>query len=349
MKNYKLLTFFVGLLLVGSLSAQDDLYYNPAKDKVVFDDYKSSNKMTNKTNSNDSYNSREDNNYDEEEYAYEEDYDYYYSSRIRRFQRPYYGFNFYDPVYVDMSYYDPFFSPFATSLIYDNAFSFNAGYGSRWNRWNNYGSYSPFNSYGYGGYNSFAYDPWYRGNGYGSSYYGYNSYGAGYYCPPTWGNNYGYNTPRDIATNSFYGPRTSGTTRTPQSNDREIRREGPKDVTNTPRQGQGILIPQDRTPSGTVTPRDNSATMPSTRARAQEERRRSTETTTTPRIRNTRESEQPRTRTYEPPRESNQDRQRSNDWNNGNTRSNDSGTRSSSGNNSSSPRSSSSSSRRGNN
>ena len=38
MKNYKLLTFFVGLLLVGSLSAQDDLYYNPAKDKVVFDE-----------------------------------------------------------------------------------------------------------------------------------------------------------------------------------------------------------------------------------------------------------------------------------------------------------------------
>jgi hypothetical protein len=367
MKNYKFLAFFIPLLLAGSLSAQDDLYYDPAKDRVIVDDYRSNKQYNKSTNTNDAYTSRaNEDNYDDEEYAYEEDYDYYYSSRIRRFQRPYYGFSFYDPVYVDMSYYDPFLSPYATMLIYDNAFAF-GGYGmNRWNRWNNMG----FNSwggmgFGYGGFNSMAWDPWYRWNSFGPSYYGFNNFnsfgfGGGYYCPPTWGNNYGYNTPRDIATNSYYGPRTAGSSRVPQAGDREIRREGPKDVTNTPRQGLPGT-PQDRTPADdTVTPRDSdrNTTMPSTRTRAQEERRRATDGgMTTPRTRT--QSDQPRTRTSEQPRQTPPERQRS--WDNssntrsssprmdtGSSRSNDSGTRSSSGS-SSGPRSSSGSSRRGGN
>lgn len=361
MKNFKLLVLFGMLLLVGSLSAQDDLYYNPSKDKVIVDDYKYKSDKQYK-NTTDSYTSRSDEAaYDEEEYDYEEDYDYYYTSRIRRFQRPYYGFSFYDPVYVDMYYYDPFLSPMTTMLIYDNAF--NIGFG-RWNRWNSFGFYNPWGlnnwGYGYGGFNSWAWNPWNRWAGY-PSYYDFNNYGfgGGYYCPPTWGNGYGYNTPRDIATNSYYGPRTGGSTRIPQTNDRDIRREGPKDVTNTPRQAESTGIPRDRNPSDEVTPRDiDRNTMPSTRTRAHEERRRSTDGgMTVPRTRTPRESDQ--TRTYEPPRQSFPERQRSSEWDNGNsTRSSsprmDSGNNSnrssgsSSGSSSSGPRSSGSSRRGGN-
>ena len=39
-------------------------------------------------------------------------YDYYYTSRMRRFDNPYYGFDFYSPVYVDPAYYNPYYSNF---------------------------------------------------------------------------------------------------------------------------------------------------------------------------------------------------------------------------------------------
>lgn len=361
MKNYKLLFLFVALLMVSGLAAQDDLYYNPAKDKIVVDDYKSKNT----TRTNDAYTStsqRDEADYDDEAYEYDEDYDYYYSSRIRRFQRPYYGFNFYDPVYVDMAYYDPFFSPFNTMLIYDNAFAFGGlgiGRWNRWNRWNNWGWNDPWGWNNFGGFNAWAWDPWNRWNGFGFNNFGFNNFGfggGGFYCPPTWGNNYGYNTPRDIATNTYYGPRRAGSSRIPQANDGSIRREGPKDVTNTPRQGEGVAIPGSRTPSDAVTPRDSEPSS-SSRVRAQQERRRSTETDpsiVTPRTRTPRESDQTRTRTYDQPRQSTPERQRSSGWDNsGSSRSSsprmdNSGSRSSSSGSSSAPRSSGSSRRGGN-
>lgn len=53
----------------------------------------------------------------------EDDYEYYYSSRIRRFNNPYYGFDFYSPAYVDPVYYNAalagFYSP-GSSIYWGN-------------------------------------------------------------------------------------------------------------------------------------------------------------------------------------------------------------------------------------
>jgi hypothetical protein len=388
MKNYKLITLFVGVLLAGSLSAQqyDDIYYDPDQDRKAEETYRASkpaysntNRSYSATRQNESEQQQE---YDDENYAYYDDYDYYYSSRIRRFQRPLYGFDFFDPVYVDMAYYDPFMAPGATVLIYDDVFAFNSWRRwNRWNRWNNWG----FNNWGWDpwgwnmgfgwntgfgmglGWNNWGWNRW--NTGWGFNNWGWNSFGGGFACPPTWGNGYVYNTVNDLRNNTVYGPRTSGGMRVPRTdnNDRDIRREGPKDVTNTPRPGTGI--PQDRTrvPSDNdaVTPRDSEpSSTPGTRARAHEERRRATQSddyqpdrnTVTPRERTPRESDTPR-RSYEP-RQSTPDRNRSYDggssrnssprMDSGSSRSGgDSGSRSSSGS-SSGPRSGGSSRRGGN-
>jgi pyruvate/2-oxoglutarate dehydrogenase complex dihydrolipoamide acyltransferase (E2) component len=371
MKNYKLLALFAALLLVGSVSAQkfDDLYFNPERDKVFTEKYSADNQSTEKN-----YRAKDDERYyEEEEYDYYDNYDYYYSSRIRRFQRPMYGFNFYDPVYVDMFYYDPFLSPATTVLIYDNMYSFNGMYGmNRWNRWNSWG-YAGLGGFGgFGGFSPWGMNSWYglnRWNNFGPGFYGYNNFynagfGGGFYCPPTWGSGYVYNTVNDIRNNTVYGPRTSGTTHIPRTNDREIRREAPKDVTNTPR--QGTVIPDRSIPTTLdgVTPRETARETPNTRARAHEDQRNATQNTTTvPRERSTqqdvnrtrqstdtprrnyeqpqqsrtRESQAP-TRTYEQPRQSTPSRSSGIDRSSSN--SNSSGS-------SSAPRSSSGSSRRG--
>lgn len=256
----------LSLVLLGAngLYAQhDDMYYDPQKDKGFFDNYK----PNKNTYSDKDYSYEDEEYYDDEAYDYYDDYDYYYSSRIRRFHRPYYGFNFFDPVYVDMSYYDPFLSPGMTMLIYDDVFAFNSWYRfnrwnswNRWNRWNNFGwyggnsinfnfnfGYSPWNSWGYNSWN--RWDPWYSYNSWNSPFSVYNYYnfgGGGYYCPPTWGNNYVYNTVNNIRDNTYYGPRMGGTTKTPGLNGREIRRETPTDVTNSyPNSTTGVNLAND--------------------------------------------------------------------------------------------------------
>lgn len=121
MKSYKISPLLIALFLVwgmGDIGAQyDDLYYNPDTDGAYYD-YGNSFNDGNASNSN-----RNNDEYYDDEY-----YDYEYSSRIRRFHRPYHGFGFFDPVYVDYAYFDPFFNPATTLLIYDSPW--------RWNRWN---------------------------------------------------------------------------------------------------------------------------------------------------------------------------------------------------------------------
>ncbi|HMN90811.1 MAG TPA: hypothetical protein PKE68_12375, partial [Saprospiraceae bacterium] len=279
MKNYMFLTLLTLLMLSGNLMAQqyDDLYYDPAKDRGFFYGYQSDKRSNNATNSQRNVYSYTDNNayrendyrrnnedfYDDDYYSYEDDYDFYYTSRIRRFHRPYYGFSYFDPIYVDMFYYDPFFQPGATVLIYDSFFSpFGWNRWNRWNRWNvgiGFGPAWGWNAWGnpWGGWNSWnrwnrwgAWDPWWGmnswyGPGVVNNYFFGGGFGGGFYCPPTWGSGYVYNTVNDIRNNPVvYGPRTTGTTRTPRLNDREIRREAPRNVTNTPRQTtDGVNIP----------------------------------------------------------------------------------------------------------
>ncbi len=201
-------SLFALMLVSTGLRAQyDDMYYDP-------DDFQSV------ETSRDYYSDNEQDQYAERDTRrnsdYNDDYhDYYYSSRIRRFNRPYAGFGYYDPVYVDMAYYDPFFRPAATTVLIYN--SFGSPFATRFTPFGAAYGYGGFNSWnrGYGGgfgYNNAFYgNRWDRGfgnpygfGGYGSPFgFGANGYGgfgggAAYYCPPAWGNGNSYAVPNSV-------------------------------------------------------------------------------------------------------------------------------------------------------
>ncbi|MEY3051483.1 MAG: hypothetical protein RLY31_1268 [Bacteroidota bacterium] len=224
--NHKLPVLILAILLVGgsitpAAAQYDDLYYNPDTDSESF--YSAP--------SGDNYQDvgYQDNGYDLDDEGYEayDDYNYHYTSRIRRFHRPYYGFSYFDPIYVDMAYYDPFWSPaLTTMLIYDDYWSFRSW--NRWNRFNRFNYWNSWNNSGYGFGPSFGSpwrnrwnDPWY-GGGFGNTYvvnnFGYGGFGSGfnnnagygsYYCPPSWGNGLSYNAGSNIS-NNYYGARRTG-------------------------------------------------------------------------------------------------------------------------------------------
>ncbi len=146
--------------------------------------------------------------YDDDSYEYIDDYDYYYTSRIRRFYNPYIGFGFYDPIYVGFNYYDPWaydYYAYPGASIY---LSFGFGFNFFWNNW----YYAPGGCYA--GYNNWYYPSYTYWNGcgyYGNPYYN-NPYCAppGYYggCGSGWGNNGNHHGGNDI----YYGPRSAGNT-----------------------------------------------------------------------------------------------------------------------------------------
>jgi hypothetical protein len=175
------------LFLLGALPAfaQDDLYYDPAQSASAQYSEPSSNNVGLSDNTAD-YRAYEDNSgsynngYEElDDYTYDNDYydnhyDYYYASRIRRFHRPLRYSGFYNPYYSDVFFYDPFFSPGLTIYIGPswgwNRSSWNNPYHySSWNSWNYYPSYY---------YNSWAYCP---SSLYGNNYYYGNYYNNNYY------------------------------------------------------------------------------------------------------------------------------------------------------------------------
>ena len=239
MKKNSFTYWIVSLALLFNVSAfaqYDDVYYNPDTDG----DYYETNDYDE-----DTYTEEGNSSSDADEYAYDDDsfddfnrrndrdrfdrYDddgYYYSSRIRRFNRPYYGFNYYDPVYVDSYYYgngyNPYFNNFGTTvLIYSNNNSYrNWRRANRFNRWNRFSPYRRaygFNNYGYG-FNS-PYGRTFNGfGGYGNGFS--NNFGGGYvsnaYCPPSYGNGLNYNTRtnnRTTGSGNYYGSRRSGDVR----------------------------------------------------------------------------------------------------------------------------------------
>ncbi len=188
MKNLPIYFF---ILIFSSLStaliAQDDVYYDPSDDQVAPASFES-------------YDVAEEASYDdyvayegtEERIAnnFDSDFDFCYAARIKRFNRSYQGFNYYDPCYTDANYYG---SGNANNNYYYNANSANGFWTiDRNNRWvyilngNQYGNintnnYNPFNSYttttyGYGNY---GYTNTY--NGYGNTYNG--GYGSTAYDP----------------------------------------------------------------------------------------------------------------------------------------------------------------------
>ncbi len=143
-------------------------------------------------------------------YGYDDDYDYFYASRINRFHRPIYGFGYYDPFYTNMYWYnyDPFF--FGTSIY--------AGWGWGgfyrpwgWNSWGGWGMGFGYNSWGWGGgwgYQPYCYGGWGGyGMGFNQGYWnGYNhGYWNGYYDGLAMGGGY-YNT-FDQNSGIYYGHR----------------------------------------------------------------------------------------------------------------------------------------------
>lgn len=128
-------------------------------------------------------------NYNDDRYV--DDYDYNYSSRIRRFHRPARGFNYYSDYYVDRYYYDPRWGGGYSIYIHSNSWSpyytYNSSWG--WNPYGTYGGWSPHNNYnpyfnpccGHFAYNNYGFNPnW--SNPYNPYYnpFPYTAYNRGY-------------------------------------------------------------------------------------------------------------------------------------------------------------------------
>lgn len=196
----------------------DDVYYNPGAD----DDYHATSLSKSSSNYYDEE-SYDDRYYDDDSYDHFDDYDYYYTSRIKRFHRPYRGFGFYDPCYVDRYYYDPF--AFSYNHWYPGS-SIYISFGNPWNSWNRWQHWNRHSYWGDPYYRYYSYNYWNRPswawNNYNYGYYGYNSYNySGYnnyyyngYCPTPVANIYNVYNPGTFNSNpngTHYGPRTTGT------------------------------------------------------------------------------------------------------------------------------------------
>jgi len=265
MKNTWLLSLLVLVFGGVSYAQTDDLYYDPDMDASYTVSY-------NEEYPNDDYA------YDDEAYDYYDDYDYYYTQRIRRFYHPTAGFSYYSPYYMDYSYYDPFYSSYSRSGVNLNLF-----FGSRYYRPSLFTAWNPY-GYGYG-WDSYSspwsyYSPW----GYGrySSFYSpfssYGYYGSGWntWCGPSYAyspygySNYGYyggynnyrNTDAGSSRGSYYGSRRIGV------NDRGTVVSTPRRTNNGLNPGlstanQGSTVVNRRTGnerSGVVSPRTQART-----------------------------------------------------------------------------------------
>lgn len=204
--------------------AQDDLYYDPSTDnrpvQTKYEEtYEEPNNVTRRYDGDDEYY------YEEDDYAYE------YSSRIRRFHRPSYVIDYYDPLFVDLYYYDPFFLPGASIYTFGYNDYWRWRRWQRWQRWNAWNPWNPWNGYGFG-WNSWG--GWGFGFGWGGGF-GWNAWNNpwvwnNYYYDPYWtwngcnpyygnvwvNNNYYYNNNNNENYNgyrpqTYTGPRRGGT------------------------------------------------------------------------------------------------------------------------------------------
>ncbi len=161
----------------------DDTYYIYSKDEV-----ENAEPEDEEINNSTSYYQ-----YDESS-RYNDDEDFYYSSQIQRFNRPYTSFNYYSNMYMDpffnMGWYYPSSYYWYPSNTFCNRpgfyFSFGSSYGTCGNPWNSGWGWSTGwgnNYYGNSFYGNNFYWNNYYGGGYGGYYPGwYNGYpGGGYY------------------------------------------------------------------------------------------------------------------------------------------------------------------------
>ncbi len=203
--------------------SSDDLYYDPSTDAPAYveapDDNTDNTRPEKVGNSNGSrYND------------YDDDYDNYYSSRIRRFHRPISNnFGFYDPCYVN-NYFNPFGPNVVVVSPWGNNWGNNWGWGNRFNNsWgNSWGNNFGFN---YGGFDpywgAYGFNNYYIVNNYGG-YGGWNPYGGGFgggFCGGGYGwhnfnngNSFGNGDNHQANNNAYYGPRKNGIVKVPTSN-----------------------------------------------------------------------------------------------------------------------------------
>ncbi len=151
-------------------------------------------------------------------YYYDPDdyYDYAYSSRLRRFYRPYAGWGYYDSYYTNSYWYD--YNPaswgvsiymgynwWAPSFYYGNPFSWGFSISYGWPSYHCWGQ-----PYWYWNYPYYYHSPYYAyWSGYNQGYWnGYwNGYYSGLYNNPYYYNSYDYNS----YNNYYYGPRRNRT------------------------------------------------------------------------------------------------------------------------------------------
>jgi len=243
--NNLILGIFLALISQGIQAQFDDIYYDPdrnvsskeIKKETREDLYKDSYEDENDVSS-----QRDDYSYDDE-YSEWEDQDYYYSSRIKRFHRPYRGFDYYNGCYVDNYYYDPFdFNPWYYDM---NIYVSNYGYRDyhHWRRWQMspiYG-HSYWNQWDwYAGWSSypltFSYSYWpnHCYSGYYNNHWAYNNY---YYNPYYGGgynhwNNYNNNGNYDNHPNgTYFGSRKHGLTNSSNRGPVRVLGTSPKEFT----------------------------------------------------------------------------------------------------------------------
>lgn len=183
--------------------------------------------------SSDYYQDGQGNTYITNNYYNDDYYDYSYSSRLRRFYGPVYGYGYYDPFYTNSYFYDYYPSSWGVSIY------------STYNWWApSYYYSSPFCyggigiSIGYSPIFSPWYSPWYHDWYYPGSYYHgyyrpYSAYNHGYFHGYNQGYNHGYYdgyygqgyTPYYYnsfdATSTYYGPRGGSSSNSPRSSGRQ--------------------------------------------------------------------------------------------------------------------------------
>jgi hypothetical protein len=213
-------------------------------DGNVQDDERTYSSSGNNASSGGSMDSRDNSRqYNSDEY-YDSDDDYYYSSRISRFNYPFYNrpywSSFYNPYWYDPYWVDPYwgYSPWTRPGL-----SISFGYGPYWSSywgWSSwygnpyFGSYYAYPSYGYGGYYSGYWNGYYAGmynGGYGDAYGARRqniTYGPRYSLRP--------NSTRAVGTSGagYNGFRTSPTRNTMSSPEAgTVRSEGFRRVPET--------------------------------------------------------------------------------------------------------------------
>ena len=154
MKNIKFSSLLFVLAIFGlstsAIAQGDDLYYNPDTDAETTTTYDNADYGVDAADADygsDDYSSEDYASQDYDGFSdYDDSYDYYYSSRIRRFNRPSTGFGFYDPCFVNSANFTPFgtYTPFGRTNIY---LSFgNRGFNrfNRVNRFNRNRFFNPF-------------------------------------------------------------------------------------------------------------------------------------------------------------------------------------------------------------